>query len=419
MLNENVLHGAWRAVGLSSSPRPDGSGITFVCPRCKEPTRLSVSDGVSCPSCSWSANGEPWEIAKAAHEVKGGKTEAKDGDEAKKSLGEKMRAAIYHPSRRRPKSVPVYGIGGTPVCFAGDITVIEAQVKSGKTAFVGAAISSVFSDPGADCLGWMSKNPEGKAVVHFDTEQSGDDHDSLCERIQARAQKDEYPGWLQSYCVTGFSLVELREAVAMALELAKKVFGGVHSLILDGIADFVGDVNDPEAANAVISWLMATAIEWQMPIIVVLHLNPITSKTQIAKARGHLGSQLYRKAAHVLRIEKDGDGVSSVVSVHARKAQVPKDAQPVFMWSDEKKRHVSCKGEGFGEQERRRSDLMAVAMDCFEGVIAGSGLAYNELLAGVMKSIGCSRTTAQNTVSEMRSLQVVTQGKGRLYHLAQ
>ena len=66
MLNENVLHGAWRAGGLLSSPRPDGSGITFVCPKGCEP-RLSIAcEGVCCSICAFSASGEPWEIAKAA-----------------------------------------------------------------------------------------------------------------------------------------------------------------------------------------------------------------------------------------------------------------------------------------------------------------------------------------------------------------
>ena len=343
---------------------------------------------------------------------------AKANRKVTKPLTLKLRDAMFHPGRSRPASKPLYGIGGTSVLYVGDILCVEAQVKSGKTAFVSAAIAATMAMPEADCLGWQCRNPEGHGVVHFDTEQSGDDHDALCDRVLARAgiSRDDCPGWWQSYCVTGFSILELKEAVKVALDLAKRVCGGVHSLIIDGIADLVPDVNDPVAAGEIIAWLMAIAQEWQIGIFVVLHLNPISAKGQIAKARGHLGSQLYRKAAHVLRIEKGEDGVSNVTTIHSRKQPVPKDYAPAFVWSDEKKRHVSAQNNAFEMAEAKRREYR----DMLEGIFLPGMevMKWSELTEHVMKAVGCSRRTAQEKVSEMVAVGVVSKDRIGNYSLA-
>ena len=333
-------------------------------------------------------------------------------------IGAKMRDAMFRPDRKREGAIPIYGIGPTPVLFVGDILCVEAQVKSGKTAFVSAAIAASIADPTADCLGWHVRNPEGHAIIHLDTEQSGDDHDMLNERIVARAgiEKEQYPGWLQSYCVTGFTLVELRECVRIALDLGKRVCGGVHSLVIDGIADFVPDVNDPVASQELIAWLMSVAAEHRIGIITVLHLNPISSKSQIAKARGHLGSQLYRKAAHVLRIEKGEDGVSNVTSVHSRKQPVPKDYAPAFVWSDDKKRHVSAQNNAFEIAEKTRAQLREIISDFFTPLRESAR--HGELCKHVQHRESVGERTARDRITEMLALGVVSKDRHGIYTLA-
>ena len=63
---ENQLYGGFRVGAFHASPRPDGSGITFECPKCAA-SRLEVAEGiVSCPACGWGATGSAWEIAQTA-----------------------------------------------------------------------------------------------------------------------------------------------------------------------------------------------------------------------------------------------------------------------------------------------------------------------------------------------------------------
>ena len=124
-------------------------------------------------------------------------------------------------------------------------------------------------------------------------------------------------------------------------------------MFLDGIADFIADPNDTAEAFDWVDELHQLAIKYDTVIVCVLHENP---GSEIGKTRGHLGSQLERKAETNLRLEKDADGVT-VVFERSRQAHIPKENGPRFMWSDEAKRHVSC------ETKRRRSRMRSRAVE--------------------------------------------------------
>lgn len=218
------------------------------------------------------------------------------------TIRERLAERKFDPANPPPHEPVVFSINGTPIAHAGNITTIEAAQKSGKSAISAAAIASSFSREQSDCLGWESLNPQGRAVLAFDTEQSRGDHHRLMTRALAMAGTTEPPPWLESYCITGFSCAEMREAMLAAIADAEVKFGGVHSLFLDGVADPVSDVNDPEESFAFVAWLQASAIKGGFPVIGILHLNPNGEKS-----RGHLGSQLNRKSEHVLRLTKDGE----------------------------------------------------------------------------------------------------------------
>jgi hypothetical protein len=69
----------------------------------------------------------------------------------------------------RPESI--FKLGGQVIATPGNLVVVQSQVKSGKSAFLGAMIASTISqDPLADFLGVSAAGANGKAIVHFDTE---------------------------------------------------------------------------------------------------------------------------------------------------------------------------------------------------------------------------------------------------------
>lgn len=89
---------------------------------------------------------------------------------------------------------------------------------------------------------------------------------------------------------------------------------GVFAIIIDGVGDFVSDVNDPVECNALTAELQDLAIRYDCPVVAVLHENP-TQKS--GKARGHLGSQLERKAETVLRLKRKKE----VIVIYAEKTR--------------------------------------------------------------------------------------------------
>jgi hypothetical protein len=257
----------------------------------------------------------------------------------KPPLEQRLESRLFDIHRKIKRPDPVFYVAGVGISTAGNLTAISGPPKAAKTTFVSAMMAAaMIQDPDAkhDLLGVASCNPRKLAMIHFDTEQSLYDHHDVVMRILARARIKEPPSWYRSYCLTGFSVPDLQDALRLALEKGKANFGGVHSVFLDGAADFVDDVNNPKEANPFVAKLHAAAIEYDCPIIGIIHENPNGGKT-----RGHLGSQLERKAESNLKLEKSGE-VTLVWSEKNRRAPITKDKGPAFVWSDEHLMHISA-----------------------------------------------------------------------------
>lgn len=145
----NQLFGAWRALGLDASPKLEalGGGITFCCPRCAEATALEVADGLAlCPRCDWSAEGEPWEVAKAGAGVKPGVTPSSPSKGL--PLLDLQTILGYVPDPRDE-------IWAGGILSAGEPAAIVGAPGVGKSRLaLQAAIASIL---GWEFLGWQTK----------------------------------------------------------------------------------------------------------------------------------------------------------------------------------------------------------------------------------------------------------------------
>ena len=304
-------------------------------------------------------------------------------------LREILAACEFDDTREPPPLRPVFSlsIGGEllPISTPGNITALIAQAKAGKTAYLTAMIASTMADPtvDADFLALVSApNPDGGAVLYFDTEQSRDDFWHITKRAMRRAGAKQRPEWLRSYCLTGLAVAEAKACVWQAVVDAYVRHGRIHAIFIDGVADLVLDVNSAEECNGFIAELHALAIKFDCPIVTVLHLNPKSGNGGFEKARGHLGSQLERKAETNLRIEKDGD-VSVCWSEKQRRAPIFKDKGPRFRWSDEAGMHVSA---GADSQEKRpawHDDYAILADEIFEG---GKRMKFAEIAKAISEA---------------------------------
>lgn len=325
-----------------------------------------------------------------------------DVEQPQPSLIERLAARIYSPQVKPVEPMPRFFLAGVQVSTAGNLTTISAQAKAGKSAAIGAMIGSTYAASGADCLGFTSQNPNGFAVVHLDTEQAPFDHWEGNQRTNRRAKVDAAPAWLRSYCLTGFSAADVRLAIRILTAQSANKFGGVHSVFVDGIADAVHDVNDPAETSSLITELHKLAIEFDCPILNIVHLNPGSD----FKTRGHLGSQLERKSETNLRLEKDDSGATVIWADKNRRAPIPKNTAPRFAWNDEAGMHVTIASQRSSKDEAEKQAMQIEAEAVFSAA-KNAVISYGQFISFLERDAHVSKSTAKRRFGQMMRAQII------------
>lgn len=246
---------------------------------------------------------------------------------------------------------PLYMLNGQCWATEGNFSVFSALSKAGKSAVSGSIVVSTLPGEG-DTMGFTSSNIGGKALVCIDTEQSDYHHDKKMAIAMKRKGYGPWgtraiPDWVAPYALAGEVLdVTWLEAI-MWSEFHR--CGGIHSVILDGVADLVRNVNDPAEADKMSAELMRLAKLYKCHIIAIIHINPGSADS--GKTRGHLGSTLERKAETNLTIKvTDRDRV--VYARNARDCDIPEKKGTRFAWNDDAGMFVTTEAgapaDGFG-----------------------------------------------------------------------
>jgi hypothetical protein len=309
----------------------------------------------------------------------------------------------FDPAIEPPAERAIFTLNDIAIATPGNLLSINALVKAGKSAVIEAMQACVMaSNSDADCFGFKSSNPDGLALLSFDTEQSRADHWRHVQRTLKRAGLDAPPPWFYSFYFAGLDLRQLWECTQEAIGQARKIHGGIHSIFLDGVGDYVPDVNDPTESNALVSKLHGMAIEHDCVTPCAIHFNPGSD----GKARGHLGSQLERKAETNLRLDKDAAGITEIWSDKNRKAPIPKGKGPCFQWSDEAGMHVSVESKGLRVDKEKSETLAMLADDIFRKRPA---MNYSDIVAYLTakKGLKLSERTAARRIAELSRLGLI------------
>ena len=319
---------------------------------------------------------------------------------------------IFDVDNQPARPVPILKLGDKTISTEGNITAIQAGIKAGKTGALGAILAAIMSGPrpGWDTLGFSSDNIIGEAVLHFDTEQSRFDHDGTIRRALSRVGLDSPPPWFQSFSLTDLSQANREIAIETAIEDAVTSFGGIFAILLDGVADLCRDPNNSEEAFALVDKIHSAAARYHCAIVCVIHENPGSEKT-----RGHLGSQLARKAETNIRLAKDPQtGVTTVWADFCRHTHIPKNKGLCFEWSEQMGMHVSKGSAGeiiaAGKQDKFRKEAEAAFGDF-------DSMSYSELIAAITKSAKVAAKTAEKRVTTYQSEGVAMKNQDGTYSL--
>jgi hypothetical protein len=318
------------------------------------------------------------------------------------------------------KQQPTFYLNDTTVCTRGNLAMITALQKVGKSAVVGAMLGAVIAGKrsAGDTLRLKSQNEDGQAVIHLDTEQAPEDHEVLIKTAMRRAAISQLPDWLFSYGMKGVSIRELGLTLEGLLAESVRTHGGVHSVILDGVADFVADPNDPKEVNPFVTNIEGLASQFRCSIICVLHLNPPGSGRQQApqtKSRGHLGSQLERKCETDLRLAKDKDGVTTLFTACARRSPIFEKDGPRFAFDTTAGMHTLCaQTRGQVREQDTRTAYALNAEAVFEG--RPGGMIHKDLVAAIMTTLDRGESTAVKDIQNWHRAGVIGKGQFNLYH---
>jgi len=310
-----------------------------------------------------------------------------------------------------PPTVAVFTLRDMAIATAGNITVPQGGVKSGKTALEGAMIAAAIN-PEADAdmtLGIRSPGAGGGAIIHFDCEQSPDDHHAVICNALRRAGLGKPPANLRSYCLTDVKTPLRRAALHAELDRA----GDVFAVFLDGVADLTFSVNDEAEAIAFTDELHALAIEYRCAMITVLHENP---GSVIGKTRGHLGSQLERKQFAGLRLEKDANDITTLWTDRSRKASIPKSQGVRFAYDKEAGLHLPVDSANDARSVAAADALVAQAASIFHGTPKG-GLMWHELRDRIMTAAKIGTSGAIKRIDKMHAAGIIQKNLLHKYEL--
>ena len=307
-----------------------------------------------------------------------------------------------------PVAQMVVAVNDVPLGTQGNILCITGGEGTGKSNYVTALIAGAIGqsdnnkDKVMDTLGVsVCENSKRKAILFYDTEQSEVQTYKNITNLLRCCGRETMPEYLKVYCLTGMSRKERLQAIIQSMDKFHYQFRGIHMVVIDGIADLIKGANDETESIAVVEELYRLTGIYNTCIVTILHFIPSG-----LKLRGHLGSELQRRAAAILLIEKDTDPSVSVV-----KALKVRDGSPLdvpimqFAWDKDAGMHVYLGEKPKEEKEKRKEDeLVAVARDIFG---RQDFITYVDLAEQIQAILDVKERTAKSYIKFMREKEII------------
>ena len=317
-------------------------------------------------------------------------------------------------------SKSIVAVNGVPLGTQDNLLCITGGEGTGKSNYVAAILTGTLGTerlPAERTLGFeITPNPNGLAVLHYDTEQSEAQlHKNLGKTLQ-RASLKNVPKFYHSLYLASLSRKDRLKLIRESMDLFYHKHGGIHLVVIDGIADLIRSANDETESIAIVDELYRLAGIYNTCIICVLHFVP-----NGIKLRGHIGSELQRKAAGILSIEKDDNPEYSVVKALKVRDGSPLDVpMMLFGWDKAEDMHVYRGEKSKEDKEKRKTDeLIAVVKEAFRNSFK---LTYQELCEVLMREMEIKDRTAKKYIAYMKEQHILIQDtsgnyqKGELCH---
>jgi hypothetical protein len=296
-------------------------------------------------------------------------------------------------------------INDVPLGTQGNLLGVTGGEGTGKSNFVGALIAGAICEnnrQNIDTLGTkIQANNDKKAILLYDTEQSETQLYKNISGILRRGKSENMPPCFKAYCLTSMSRKERMQAIIQSMDKFYYQFSGVQMVVIDGIADLVRCANDEAESVGIIDELYRLAGIYKTCIVCVLHFIP-----NGLKLRGHLGSELQRKAAAILSIEKDENPQISVVKALKVRDGSPLDVPLVqFAWNKDLEMHAYLGEKPKEEKEKRKeTELVGIAKTIFANQ---RFCTYVDLCEQIQTLLDVKERTAKSYIKFMKDREII------------
>ena len=309
---------------------------------------------------------------------------------------------------------PVISICDEIIATKQNLILISGLTKGGKSAassvMMAGAIASGEYDGFPDMN--IAVNDKRMAVLHFDSEQARHKHQSNLKSVKRRCKLEQLPDFFFSYNIRQLEIAEYETVTKEIFQAAFEKCGGIHLAVIDGIADYIVDPNDQSLSNAIVKFFEKLAVDFNCPIILIIHLNPGSDKE-----RGHLGSQLQRKCESVLTVRKEGD-ISYLEPKFLRNAGKGDIPLIQFAYDKDKGYHVYAgdkqKTETMDDKsEKRVAEVKELASDVF----ILKSFEYSEAIEAIMRKTSKGDRVSRDTFKIMKAHGFIVQADDKRWRL--
>jgi len=297
----------------------------------------------------------------------------------------------------------IISINNIPLGTQGNLLCITGGEGTGKSNYVSSFVSGAISANGdADTLGLdILQNKTNKAILLYDTEQSEAQSFKNIQNVLKRARATQKPDSFHSFCLTSKSRKGRLKFIYETMDKFYYEHNGIHLVVIDGIADLIRCANDEAESVAVVDEIYRLAGLYNTCVVCVLHYIP-----NGIKLRGHLGSELQRKAASILAIEQDDNPAVSVVKAIKVREGSPLDVPLMqFAWSKEQAMHTYIGEKPNKTKDKRKEDeLKSVAKKIFASQKYHT---YKELCRNLENFMDVKERTAKSYIKFMRDKEII------------
>lgn len=252
-------------------------------------------------------------------------------------------------------------------CFArGELVALTGKAKSGKTYVCSLLMALAVKQ---QLMGISRLQDDPLRVVWIDTEQSEDStHEILCMRIASLIEQEIPEELFFVYNLRQDNWQDRLSHVECIISMHKP-----DLVIFDGIRDVVGDINNYQEAQTVLSKMLGIASWSNACIVCVLHQNKsLEDKT----LRGALGTELQNKSFETYECLKDPDTrIFTIRQTATRKYDIPHKLEFT----------VDSNGLPTWEQETKRLQLTKSTEEIVQSVARGEDVMRSSVFANQIK----------------------------------